>query len=113
MSNKKILTKAIKKAIDNGWLSERGYAPFNYVEFPKDVAILLFFGNDSEDDHFSGFDSSEQLIFDHDFARALWTGQIADAIDKSGTYIVEQAWQYHLQQMVLADNPIKYLGENI
>jgi hypothetical protein len=25
----------------------------------------------------------------------------------------EENWQHHLQQMVIADDPIKYLGENI
>lgn len=57
------------------------------------------------------------VIFNHDFAKALW-GEEYIGWDISDVYfkkhrIASQAWQFHLQQMVIADDPIEYLGENI
>lgn len=74
-------------------------------------------------------------LFDHELAKALW-GDWPMAYDGSrlttkeyfgymhkeklwaGYYESDVAykgkiWQYHLQQMVVADDPIKYLGENM
>lgn len=45
-----------------------------------------------------------QIIFSHDFARAFWkdTPIVLDVGFQSG-------WCYHLQQMVLEEEPLKYL----
>lgn len=62
------------------------------------------------------------LILSRDFAKALWgkfgplvqvyqTTPYGDELATS-TYWLEP-WQYHLQQMVIAKDPIKYLGEHI
>jgi len=64
-----------------------------------------------------GVGSFYELIFNHDFAKALWGGGVyanfyagkhGDTIDFKGLN-----WQGHLINMVIADDPIKYLGENI
>lgn len=94
-----IVNRSVNKAIDNGWKSPR-------------KGILN--------------------IFNHDFAKALW-GE-----DKYIAYFVgydewsdateieyeedqdydetphekKPLWQYHLQQMVVAPDPIQYLKEN-
>lgn len=36
-----------------------------------------------------------------------------DSKQKIKQAFAQRGWQYHLQQMVIADDPIKYLGENI
>lgn len=49
--------------------------------------------------------SVNDIIFSHDFATALWGEQKA--------FSLERGWQSHLQQMVVADDPIEYLRENL
>lgn len=101
MSNKEILEKAIQKAIEGGWENEEGFKPItvmDYVFLMKDYTPpQIFF-------------SINELIFNHSFCKALWGEQptripaYSDAMEN---------WQFHLQKMVIADDPIKYLGENI
>lgn len=43
------------------------------------------------------------IVFTHEFARFLWGWELVDK---------QAAWQHHLQQLVLAENPILYLKEN-
>ena len=100
MTSKEILDKAIKKAIDGG---------FN---------ILFTSWTVREDGAIEGIYRGEWLlkdyhvfIFNHDFAKALW-GEgpyyrfVGDTLDNP------RQWQYQLQMMVVAEDPIKYLGEN-
>lgn len=131
-SDKQILEKAIQKAIDGGWNlktwpSER-YWP-NYLSDEHLVRHAAETLNDMRLEH---------LIFNHDFAKALWgenrkppeSEDIDENNTKLGLYAARgggyegygdyveleftgDAWQYHLQNMVIADNPIKYLGENL
>jgi hypothetical protein len=104
MTNQQILEKAIQKAIDNGWQVPRSLSFMSNKEFlyylddvtnPTTLKWLKFKCN--------------ELLFNHDFAKALWGEETSIAIS-GGTMF---AWAYHLQQMVIADDPIKYLGENI
>jgi phosphatidylserine/phosphatidylglycerophosphate/cardiolipin synthase-like enzyme len=61
---------------------------------------------------------THELIFNHDFAKALW-GEHTDTLTvQNNSLNVKQVidmngWRYHLQQMVIADDPIKYLGKNL
>ena len=48
-----------------------------------------------------------RIIFQHDFAKAFFGKELIDN-DRGGHY---QAWQYHLQQMVLEEEPLKYLEQ--
>ena len=79
--------------------------------------------------------SSFDIIFDHGFAKAFWgekspreefgedmsTSELASKFNHSVMYVGDgeqswflgQMWEYHLQQMVLEENPIKYLAEFI
>lgn len=99
MSNQEILEKALRKAIDGGW----------------DRLIVVTFYNDLDG---TTAEYIEPIIFNHDFAKALWGEEIIEefpfASEGSYKYSERQvAWKKHLQQMVVADDPIKYLGENI
>lgn len=37
------------------------------------------------------------LVYNHDFCKALWG----------------EKWEHHIQQMVLAPDPVKYLSDNM
>lgn len=65
-----------------------------------------------------------ELIFNHDFAKAIWRESMntdktfvkLDTPQKNGReYLlnVKPNWKYHLQQMVIAEDPLKYLGDNL
>lgn len=104
LSNQEILTKALERAVDNGW-----YLPKPFTD---------------------GADAAERMrLFDdigqmQDLAKALWGGEVVcdhclDVDCGRGVYCgkdnrrLNPSWEVHLQQMVIADDPIKYLGENI
>lgn len=97
MSDQEVLTKAIQKAMANGW----SHPHTNDSALRRNGAeIMLNWG-------------IQQLFYKppHDFAKALWQERIEHG---GGMWTrPENAWQYHLQQMVVADDPIKYLGEHI
>ena len=131
MSNKQILEKAIEKAWDQEW------RPIDHIGAGawklKTPAIpelmwrwpwILFrsFDNDGGEVEVN----IEHIIFDHDFAKALW-GEDDDVhhLDREyvnpgigGHYdeheqVPMQLWQLNLMQMVIADDPIKYLKEHM
>jgi hypothetical protein len=84
----------------------------------------VFFGDCTE---------ATALIFDQDFAKSLWGNQ--PIITRPDTYgqltrvhqglpvqkpepsrleaLLVEAWRYHLQRMVVAEDAIVYLGQNI
>jgi hypothetical protein len=127
LTNQQILEKAIQKAIEGGWREEESPS-FEYLgEFRHNPIRLNTYVEDI-DDGFGGFGrrdySVEQTIFNHDFAKALWGERIigyrvhpARDYDRSKAVVVESdyiyMWQSHLQQMVIAEDPIKYLGEHM
>lgn len=92
MNRQEILERAISKAIEGGWKD-------SYID-SQDLKNIL------DNDPF--ILPIKGLIFNHDFAQALWGEQEIEAED---TYM--HAWAYHLRQMVVADDPIEYLGKNI
>ena len=108
MTNKEILEKAIQKAIDNGWLGDM--LDLNVEE--QDDGILRIYWDNTE---WSVLD----IIVNHAFAKALWGGRRIKPGEQAPYGIgtkhngIVASWEYHLQNMVIADDPIKYLGENI
>lgn len=99
MSNQEILEKAIQKAIDGGWKKPYGWDDLEW--------------NGSSWHTFEWGIDLNTVIFSQAFSKALW-GQVSTVnndVPHVGTPL--PLWQYHLQQMVIADDPIKYLGENI
>ena len=95
MTNEQILKKAIEKAVENGWdriVSGRRYAV---------------------DEVFMNWDTVN-IIFSHSFAKAFWGQEEACQKEHSqedfvGGYCDKQMWQYHLAQMVLEEEPLKYI----
>lgn len=83
MENKEILVKAYTKALLNGW-----------KKFPL-IQI-------------------DSIIFSHEFAKAFWGEREVIKSDKGpkgiGTIIgFNYGWKCHLQQMILEEEPLKYL----
>ena len=110
MSNREILEKAIQKAIGGGYDRYLGRAAIELL--PQ----VFTYGGDGADIHWT-----RGLIFNHDFAKALWGEERSwnkaegeeDDDDTGYSLHIIPYWQGMLQQMVIADDPIKYLGENI
>ena len=105
MSHAEILTKAIEKALKAGWKTKWGEKlDDSHVQWRNRI-----------------IDEPELFIFNHNFAKALW-GEEPYAkhyyMFEDGTHWRERDdrlpnWSWHLQQIVIADDPIKYLGENL
>lgn len=117
----KILEKAITKAIDGGWNYYKG-SKFENFKHRKEFDVLSMAGL-CVDLHYGPRLWPEQVVFNHDFAKALWGEPKATvSIAIGGSYVIPTekeiragnfGWQYHLQQMVIADDPIAYLGANL
>jgi hypothetical protein len=109
VSDKEILQRAIELAIERGWKTDS----------PNAKAIIDWFERGDPPMY------QECIIFNHEFAKALWGERDWKDIDieerpfglwDGGPEWFEfngKMWQYHLQQMVISPDPIKYLGENI
>jgi hypothetical protein len=105
MTDKEILQKSVLKAKKNGFDLKR----FDRVHF--------ICGNISTEEGIKR-EYYYILIFSHDFAKAFWGEKFIDLDD---VYINEEydvsshfkrhfkKWEYHLQQMILKEEPLKYL----
>jgi hypothetical protein len=104
MSNETILRKVIQKAHANG------YKPRMRVE-----QIIA---------HNNQYQNPIAIIFTQDFAKAFWGEEdwtrvaytlFANPPQSRGNILTEpkllKPWQYHLQQMVLEENPLEYLTQ--
>lgn len=118
LSDQQVLEKAIQKAVDGGWENK----PVGHID---EIATDLVNGCDC-------YGTLYYIIFNHGFAKALWGEKwdAENAIEKLSATISELhengftsfekllselllPWQYHLQQMVIAENPIDYLREHL
>lgn len=114
MNHQEILTRVIEKAIANGWTHE-GLTDEGTIHYTETGIVVDWLRGGR-----TGF-AVEAVIFNHDFAKALWGEEYYadDTFDGNGVaikYIAEWSlpeWQYRLQQMVIANDPIKYLGDNL
>lgn len=120
MTDTEILTKAIEKAVKNGYTA--------YAKNIKDVKeyekefIAIVAAQQIREHH------PYEIIFSHSFAKAFWgedngspcihstrkndecrTGWHFDK-DRPKSHGYYPAWQFHLQTMVLEENPISYIG---
>jgi hypothetical protein len=142
MRDKEIIKRAISKAISGGW---KGFtSTIKGVDYRKGKiernVLMTFHATDGD---ITIMYNLEAIIFNHDFAKALWgeeeyitpvyhlnkaiwiyiEGLIQPKLKARYNTISEDigippinglaSWQYHLQQMVIADDPIEYLGKHI
>ena len=111
MTNEEILKKAIGIAIKNG-----------YDVVMRDALSSVIAENKTSptfEEELNGF--SRVIIFSHEFAKAFWGNDKIMCIDcgeerkDGGRYCndcatrMKKSWAVHLQQMILEENPIKYL----
>lgn len=104
MTSKEILTKVIEKAVEGGWDK-----PYPYASG---------FTGSGERIRMCGKPIYLLTIFSHDFAKAFWPNEDVE-LDwvspryylSEGKYLTEFVpfWIFHLQQMVLEEEPLKYL----
>lgn len=90
MTNQEILKKAIEKAEKNG---------FGYDRRPMKKSIEDWYG--------VGFIHPRVLLFDHDFAKSFWGEEQHPVVGDFRMF----EWEFQLQQMVISDDPIKYLEQ--
>jgi len=107
MTDQDILERAIQKAIYGGWDTGDPAGLENFKVLQNKTAFLVKFESNGR----VLTSEYKTLIFNHNFAKALWGEEPYDAIQ--GEVYDSPKWKVVLQQMVIADNPIKYLGENI
>jgi hypothetical protein len=100
MKDKEVLQKAIEMAIENGYDKELKFV----ADFKENNPFVIVFRLDRETDP----TDLNTVIFSHDFAKAFW-GEKRTEKQGSINVPVNLGWQYHLQQMVLEENPIDYL----
>lgn len=101
MTHQDTLTKAITMAVANGW---RFVGEFEYNETMGTINIVY------EGSNVTTCYNLKDIIFNHDFAKALW-GE-----EPRGTFVLGQnypAWQMYLMAMVIAEDPIEYLKEHL
>lgn len=116
--NQKILEKAVQRAIDGGWKNEWD---INYTESMGWTMVgkgKVKKADEGLTAKITYMLSENDIIFDHDFAKALWgetppDEMLASVNGQIGTHFARDSWQYHLMKMVIANDPIKYLGDNI
>lgn len=103
MTQQQKLEKLIQKAIDGGYDKILGESALGLL--PE-----VFASDEHTRSHFI-----RGLVLDPEFAKALWRGRVFSKYPgmEIGYEREQQAWQYHLQQMVIADDPINYMYEQV
>lgn len=123
-TNSKILTEAINIAIKNGWqapgklhkVSNWGGSFSNPVD--NNILYVWFEAEDQQLPIVSlhARYNWKQIVFNKEFAKALWPGDskvmVVTEPGENKSYFLP-AWQYHLQMMVVSEDPIVYLGANL
>jgi len=103
VDERQILERAIQKSIDGGWNAELHGTTLRKIG--KDGRPYAWIGVSTW--------ANRDLIFSHDFAKALWGDEPWDALQGELDHVRSPKWMCRLQQMVIADDPIKYLGDNL
>jgi hypothetical protein len=121
MRSEDIVRQAVDKALKNGWRLNGfpDHTKFDVDFTGKDITFMKWEEKLQDGPGWTArykWDAY-RLIFNHDFARALWGKSLVHNNYKGSegvdVVIHREAWQYHLQQMVIAEDPIRYLGDHI
>ena len=124
MTIENILKNAIKQAIKNGfiYMGNAFDVGCEYKGFNLDGTIFYHIKDTPEENREIDCQCICDVIFSHNFAKAFWGNEEIGIFSferyenfkdwrvpvssKRTGYV---AWQYHLQQIVLENNPLKYL----
>lgn len=115
-SNQQILTKAIQKAMQRSWdMYDHDKWSWEVIDKPLQTEAYHYYVRVWHGD-LERFIDAAHILFDASFAKALWGEEQEYGMrhNHKNTFelgALKPGWQYHLQQMVIADDPIKYLGE--
>jgi hypothetical protein len=110
ITDKEIILKAIKRARKQNYKLFSKHLPIDFyiekVEYPYIIDRDRDLGDDIRHIY--------EIIFSHDFAKAFWGEKAEEAqIMKYSDFSCNERgiprWKYHLQQMVLEEEPLKYL----
>lgn len=110
MTPSEILREAITKAVENGykhWLTETEILKDRSTKYKVDYLILEYVTEaDPEEEEYAS------IIFSHEFVKAFWGEKFDyfEKFDKKGVLHGELLWQYHLQQLALSEDRLKYIG---
>lgn len=115
MTNQEILEKAIQKAQKNGWNKEYDISHTDSMGWAMTAKGKVKKSEIGLTAKITYMISENDIIYNHDFAKALW-GKDTLSPNYGDLEMLSEpdyAWEHHLQQMVIADDPIKYLGDNL
>jgi len=113
MKDEQILERAIKKAVNNGFSFADLLKRYNDTLVLTEIAL-----SEKETTYDTILKLKEVVIYSHDFAKAFWGEKeieievVEEFLGKKNDdhiYYLQKAWRYHLTQMVLEKDPIKYL----
>jgi len=116
VTDKQILTRAIEKAIAGGWFAPdkkfhvSGWLGSDSSMFDNPTVKLAVWFDVAKGSFVGEIYHATDIIFSHDFAKALW-GE--EKVYTTADIVYDAEWMFQLQQMVIADNPIQYLGEHL
>jgi len=110
MSKDEILDKAVQKAKNSGW-QQPWVGDYSHIQYDLITGELFIYWQYKD---FTPFGCSLiGLIFNHDFAKALWGEKINDIMNGDDELYGAPWYLVHLSRMVRENNPIEYLGKNI
>lgn len=102
LTDQEVLDKATKKAIKAGWAPSEDV--LSLVLSRKTFIIEL----------------APVILFDKEFCIALWGDKAIEyeisplpSIESKPIKLVQEKWAYHLQNMVISENPINYLERHM
>lgn len=120
MTDKEVLERCIEKAIDGGWKGAKWcMLDGDWLGSPPKIEVVDPFGIDAHFRYTTGGVNIEQhdiplehVIFNLDFAKALWKGHYSKGTQPYGVPKLEKdiwEWRYHLQQLAITEDRIDYL----
>jgi hypothetical protein len=104
MTNEQILRLAIEKAVKNGYLDLSTECNF-ISQYENGLEIWEVY---LKGDYKTTLGEDYSIIFSHPFLKAFF-GEEWNLFGDG--YMFD--WQYHAQQLVISEDPIKYLGKFI
>ena len=107
MNRQDILREATRKAIKNGW---KGSPLIDNVKHYQKLATSKMLVDAVYGE--SWYELVLLYLPPHDFAKALW-GEEKPINFCNDEDCKLEAWQQHLRQMVIAENPLEYLKDNM
>lgn len=109
MTHEEILLKTLEKVKKNGWMSDLIIEDLIYEGFLPNQKGKYENGPYDLEYHLRGYSWLLWFIFTKDFAKSFWGEACPDhkGVEKE----CDKSWQYHMQQMVLEEDPIMYLAK--